>query len=71
MLIFEDITDEKRVKSTMSRYMSKEVVDQLLDAGETALGGKVQAVTLLFSDIRDFHDISETIGARETVSHAQ
>ncbi len=68
MLIFEDITDEKRVKSTMSRYMSKEVVDQLLDSAGTALGGQVQEVTLLFSDIRNFTNMSESIGARETVS---
>lgn len=68
MLIFDDITDEKRVKSTMSRYMSKEVVDQLLHSDETALGGKVQRVTILFSDIRDFTAISELAGAKETVS---
>lgn len=68
MLILEDITDEKRVKSTMSRYMSKEVVDQLLESGETALGGTVQRVSILFSDIRDFTTVSESLGARETVS---
>ena len=68
MLILEDITDEKRVKSTMSRYMSKEVVQQLLESGETELGGQVQRVSVLFSDIRDFTTVSESIGARETVS---
>ena len=40
MLNFEDFTREKRVKSTMSRYMSKEVAEQLLEAGEAALGGR-------------------------------
>lgn len=68
MLIIEDISAEKRVKSTMSRYMSKEVVDQLLQSGEAALGGQLQRVTVLFSDIRDFTSVTETIGARETVS---
>ncbi len=68
MLILEDITHEKRIKSTMSRYMSKEVADQLLESGETVLGGQVQRVSVLFSDIRDFTTVSETIGARETVS---
>ncbi|MDB6155104.1 MAG: putative adenylate/guanylate cyclase [Chthoniobacteraceae bacterium] len=68
MLILEDITDEKRIKSTMSRYMSKEVADQLLQSGETVLGGQVQRVSILFSDIRDFTTVSEAIGARETVS---
>jgi adenylate cyclase len=68
MLILEDISNEKRVKSTMSRYMSKEVVDQLLQSGETALGGQIQRVSVLFSDIRDFTTVTESIGARETVS---
>lgn len=68
MLILDDISDEKRVKSTMSRYMSKEVVDQLLQSGETALGGQVQRISILFSDIRNFTNVSEAMGARETVS---
>lgn len=68
MLVFEDISAEKRVKSTMSRYMSKDIVDKLLAGGENALGGPHQEVSILFSDIRSFTSISECIGAKETVS---
>ena len=68
MLIIEDITTEKRVKTTMARYMSKEVADQLLEAGEAELRGKNQRVSILFSDIRNFTTTSEVLGARETVS---
>ena len=68
MLVLEDITEEKRVRSTMSRYMSKEIADQLLSAGELELGGKEQKVTVMFSDIRRFTSISEALGPRETVS---
>src|SRR5690606_15454024 len=68
MLVLEDITAEKRVRSTMARYMSREVADQLLAAGEAELGGKDQKVSILFSDVRSFTTISEALGARETVS---
>jgi adenylate cyclase len=68
MLVLEDITEEKRVRSTMSRYMSKEVADQLLAAGELELGGKEQKVTVMFTDVRGFTSIAEALGPRETVS---
>jgi adenylate cyclase len=68
MLVLEDITSEKRIRSTMARYMSPEVAEQLLAAGEAVLGGKDQKVSILFSDVRDFTAISEALGARETVS---
>jgi adenylate cyclase len=68
VLVMEDISGEKRVRATMARYMSKEVADQLLAAGEDELGGKDQKVSVLFSDVRGFTTISETLGARETVS---
>ena len=68
MLILEDMTGEKRVKTTMARYMSKEVADQLLEGGDDALEGKDQTVSILFSDVRDFTSVSEVLGARGTVS---
>ncbi|MDA0260827.1 MAG: GAF domain-containing protein [Proteobacteria bacterium] len=68
MLVFEDISEEKRIKGTMARYMSKDVVDKLLESGQSALGGTTQEVSILFSDIRSFTTISERIGARKTVS---
>ena len=68
MLVMEDITSEKRVRSTMARYMSKEVTDQLLEAGESELVGKDQTVSILFADVRGFTTIAEAIGARETVT---
>ena len=68
MLILEDMTGEKRVKTTMARYMSKEVADQLLEGGDDALEGKDQKVSILFSDVRNFTSVSEALGARGTVS---
>jgi adenylate cyclase len=68
MIVLEDITSEKRVKSTMARYMSPQVAQQLLAEGESVLGGKAQNVSILFSDVRDFTTVSEALGPRETVT---
>lgn len=68
MLVLEDITREKRLRNTMSRYMSKVVVDELLEGGNAELGGANREVSVLFSDIRGFTAMSERLGARDTVA---
>ncbi len=68
MLVLEDITNEKRVKTTMSRYMSRQLVEQVMSAGDNVLGGATQEVSVLFSDIRKFTTLSEKLGARGIVS---
>lgn len=67
MVIIEDISTEKRLKSTMVRYMDPGVADQLLESGAEALGGQSAEATVLFSDIRSFTTISEQLGPQGTV----
>lgn len=67
MLMFEDVSSEKRMKSTMSRYMDPRLADQLLAGGEEALGGKSATVTVLFADVRNFTTLTEELGAHATV----
>jgi adenylate cyclase len=63
---------EERVSREMRRmfssYVTKRVVDQLIDNPEMArLGGERREVTILFSDIRGFTTFSERHGPEEVV----
>jgi len=66
LMIFEDITYEKRLRSTMARFLPKEITDKLLQQDQS-LGGSLQNATVLFSDIRRFTGFSERNGPQETV----
>ncbi len=67
LLMFEDISSEKRMKSTMSRYMDPGIADQLLEQDSNIMGGLDTTATLLFSDLRSFTTITESLGAQGTV----
>ena len=70
MVMIEDISSEKRMKSTMSRYMDPGLADQLMSAGDSDefLGGRSTDATVLFSDIRSFTTLTETLGPQGTVA---
>lgn len=68
MVVIEDISNEKRLRSTMSRYMDPSVADQLVASGSEILGGKSVVCTTLFSDVRGFTTLTEQLGAQGTVS---
>ncbi len=68
MIMVEDISAEKRMKSTMARYMDPGLADQLLAAGGEILGGRSVEATVLFSDIRGFTTLSEALGPQDIVA---
>tara|TARA_B100001750_G_scaffold82441_1_gene65381 strand:- start:280 stop:2295 length:2016 start_codon:yes stop_codon:yes gene_type:complete len=69
VIALEDITDVSKVKNTFKRYVSKQVVDELLDDdAKLNLGGEEREVTILFTDIRGFTAMSEKMKPERVVS---
>ena len=68
LVMLEDISDEKRMQATLSRYMGPAIAAKLMERGQEALGGQSGEATILFTDVRDFTALSEELGAPGTVS---
>ena len=60
--IAQDAFERERVRDLFSRFVPEAVVDEVLDHvdEDLRLGGELQVVTVLFSDIRGFTTFSET-----------
>ena len=68
VVAMEDLSNLDKLKSTFKKYVSKQIVDQLLENEDMLnLGGQEQEATILFSDIRGFTSMSETMTPTEVV----
>ena len=62
--------EKKYIRQTFSKFVSKSVVDELLqDPSKVKLGGDKKILTVLFSDIRGFTTISERLTPEGLVEH--
>ena len=69
VIAIEDITQQNKIKNTFKRYVSKQIVEKLLDSKDGLnLGGELRNVTILFTDIRGFTSMSENMVPEEVVS---
>ncbi len=69
LVVLEDISQEKRMKTTLYRYMTPSVAERVMALGEDVLMvGERKEVTVLFSDIRGYTTLTEALEASEVVS---
>ena len=67
LVVVEDLSSEKRLQGAMRRFMTQEVVDQVLGREDGLLFGTACTASVLFADVRNFTGLAEQLSARETV----
>ncbi len=62
------LRDREFVRGVLGRFVSPELAERVLhDRGALRLGGELREVTVLFSDLRDFSELSEHLGAEAVI----
>lgn len=68
VIALEDISYLDKIKSTFKKYVSKQIVDKILENEDLLnLGGQELTLTTLFSDIRGFTSMSERMDPIDVV----
>jgi len=68
LVVLEDISQEKRIKTTLYRYMTPNVAERVMALGDDHLmKGERREVTVLFSDIRGYTTLTENLEADKVV----
>lgn len=64
----DDLKDREQLRETFGRYMSKKIAHALLTKGDTPdLGGETCMVTIIFSDLKDYSRITQSMGAQQLI----
>ncbi len=64
----KSLREKEVIKGAFSKYVTKSVVDRILEHKDgLKLGGEKKVVTIFFSDIRGFTPMSEVLSAEEVV----
>ncbi len=69
LILIDDIKNEAQIRSNLQRYLSPSIVDKIIEEkGELALGGEKKKCNVLFSDIRGFTSLSESLDPQTVVA---
>jgi adenylate cyclase len=60
----QGLEERDRLRDTFGRYVTRQVAEHLMKGSNMNLGGELVPVTVLFSDIRSFTSISESMEPR-------
>jgi adenylate cyclase len=67
LLLVEDISQEKRLEGAMRRFMTQNVVDQVLGREDNLPFGTACEASVVFADIRNFTAMAEQLSPRAAV----
>jgi adenylate cyclase len=69
-VLIEAFNAAKNALSSFAKYVPKTLIEKLMETGTVAeVGGERKEITILFSDIRGFTDISENMTPEDLMSH--
>lgn len=69
VLVLDDITREKRVRSAFGQYLAPAVIEELLaNPDKLRLGGEKRELTAMFTDIEGFTTLTEGVDPERLVS---
>jgi class 3 adenylate cyclase len=68
LALVRGVAREQSARERLSRHFSPTVAERIVELGQTSTRGEHREVTILFSDIRDFTALSETLDGSAVVA---